>query len=152
LEIFDLIEIPADDFLELKIMLERLIDDFITVENQFSKKILIGSSEGKVELLLRSEIYCTDEDKKYLTLVIAVISFEQERSGLGTKTVEWLKRYAISKNFDRLTIENANNEASIEFAKHLGFTNVLFSQHLKELLGKSESPDYEIFLSLKDSI
>lgn len=152
MEVLDLIEIPTDDFLELKIMLERLIDDIITVENQYSKKkVLIGSAKGKVELLLRSEVHSTDEDKEYLTLVIAVISFEKERSGLGTTTVDWLKRYAIGNNFDRLTIENANNEASIGFAKHLGFTNVPFSQHHKKLLGKSESPDYELFLSFKDS-
>ncbi|MFS0723690.1 GNAT family N-acetyltransferase [Paenibacillus sp. 1P07SE] len=143
-------QLPAVDFEDLRYLLEELTLDKVEVQNPYGGRALgkveVDSAEGKVSMVLRSELYC-HEASIYQSLIIDRIALAPERMGIGTRVVEWLKDYAQRKGFDRICIRNAHTDASVGLAHKLGFINVPVDVHLREMFSKEESSDFHLLIS-----
>ena len=95
----------------------------------------------------RCELYLRSERVPIPTLVIARIEMVPRHQGIGTQVLEWLKRYAVTKGFKRIVVENANTDDSVQFAKKRGFVKCY--NPIDQLLGTTDEEmfcNYELML------
>ncbi|EJR32649.1 MULTISPECIES: N-acetyltransferase [Bacillus cereus group] len=135
------IPLHLQDFQNLKLLLEEIIQDEIEMIEGFSKYTLhISSKESKVTINLRSEFF----PNPYLA--IAAISIIPSNQGKGSIVLEWFKTFAKEKGFKRLVLQEVITEEGYRFALKNGF-----SKHVslyEEMFGKPNrfEGDYELYL------
>ncbi|MCQ6568827.1 GNAT family N-acetyltransferase [Bacillus mycoides] len=135
------IPLHLQDFQNLKLLLEEIIQDEIEMIEGFSKYTLhISSKESKVTINLRSEFF----PNPYLA--IAAISIIPSNQGKGSIVLEWFKTFAKEKGFKRLVLQEVITEEGYRFALKNGFTKA--GNLYEETFGDPNSidGDYELYL------
>jgi len=138
------IPLHIQEFQNLKLLLEELVQDEIVFIEGFSKYSLdVSSKKSKVTLHLRSEI---SPDP---ILVISAISIFPSNQGKGSIVIEWFKTFAKEKGFERLILQEVVTEEGYNFALKNGFTKVV--SLYTELFGEPNSidGDYEFTFNVK---
>jgi hypothetical protein len=138
-----LVKIPlhVDDFKELQLLLEELVQDQIELTSGLSKYVFnISSKEHKVTICLRSEfVPCP-------YLAITTISITPSNQGKGSIVLEWFKTFAKEKGFEQLTLQEVVTEQGYYFALKNGFSKK--EKLFQELFSNPNSidGDYQIYL------
>ncbi|HFK1752600.1 MAG: hypothetical protein M3Z48_00845 [Lactobacillus sp.] len=136
------IPLHVQDFQELKMLLDELVQDEIMFIEGLSKYSLdISSKKSKVTINLRSEFF----PDPYLA--ITAINITPSNQGKGSIVLEWFKTFAKEKGFERLVLQEVITEEGYHFALKNGFSK----EHspYEELFGRLNSidGDYELHLT-----
>ncbi|MDP7989455.1 N-acetyltransferase [Bacillus sp. MHSD_36] len=141
IEKFNKIPLHVQDFQKLKMLLDELVQDEIMFIEGLSKYSLdISSKKSKVTINLRSEFF----PDPYLA--ITAISITPSNQGKGSIVLEWFKRFAKEKGFERLILQEVITEEGYHFALKNGFSKK--HSPYEELFGRLNSfdGDYELHL------
>ncbi|OQD34194.1 N-acetyltransferase [Bacillus toyonensis] len=135
------IPLHVQDFQELKMLLDELVQDEIMFIEGLSKYSLdISSKKSKVTINLRSEFF----PDPYLA--ITAINIIPSNQGKGSIVLEWFKTFAKEKGFERLILQEVITEEGYHFALKNGFSKK--HSPYEELFGRLNSfdGDYELYL------
>ncbi|MED2795739.1 N-acetyltransferase [Bacillus wiedmannii] len=135
------IPLHVQDFQELKMLLDELVQDEIMFIEGLSKYSLdISSKKSKVTINLRSEFF----PDPYLA--ITAINITPSNQGKGSIVLEWFKTFAKEKGFERLILQEVITEEGYHFALKNGFSKK--HSPYEELFGRLNSfdGDYELHL------
>ncbi|MEK5114119.1 MULTISPECIES: hypothetical protein [Bacillus] len=141
-ETFTKIPLHVQDFQELKMLLDELVQDEIMFIEGFSKYSLdISSKKSKVTINLRSEFF----PDPYLA--ITAINITPSNQGKGSIVIEWFKTFAKEQGFERLVLQEVITEEGYHFALKNGFSKK--HSPYEELFGRLNSfdGDYELHLT-----
>ncbi|EOQ02268.1 hypothetical protein KOY_02257 [Bacillus cereus VDM021] len=140
-EKFTEIPLHVQDFQELKMLLEELVqDEVIFIEGLSKYSLNISSKEHKVTINLRSEFFLDPY------LAITAISITPSNQGKGSIVLEWFKTFAKEKGFERLILQEVITEEGYHFALKHGFSKKVGP--FEEIFRKPDSTDgnYELHL------
>ncbi|MGY2610237.1 N-acetyltransferase [Bacillus pretiosus] len=135
------IPLHVQDFQELKMLLDELVQDEIMFIEGLSKYSLdISSKKSKVTINLRSEFF----PDPYLA--ITAINITPSNQDKGSIVLEWFKTFAKEKGFERLILQEVITEEGYHFALKNGFSKK--HSPYEELFGRLNSfdGDYELHL------
>lgn len=129
-----------DEFNDLCDVLYQVQPTFKNISITLEKYDQIFLSNENFELRLRSEQFPVH------TIVVAVIGIEPAKKGIGTVVINWMKEYALRKEYKRIVLESVNTIDGIQFAKRRGFTKC-YSPMMEQISKSKEVGDYELILN-----
>lgn len=108
------INLEVNQFEALISELEKRTGDSFSVWKDDFGSIFIQGEKSENEIMIKSNYFNT--------LVLARISFEKKRSGLGTFIISFLKDFGLEFGFEKIKIESTLSQGMNNLSLKMGFS------------------------------